>query len=80
MDQLPLTQANMDELEDYPLMFEGIVDRVHSACHKIVLLTGETTRPYGFIMRSTLEDTLPTETWHRDLVIDIRLCLQVFQN
>jgi hypothetical protein len=67
----------MDELDEYPQVFEGIVDHVHAASHKIALLTGETTRPYGFIMRATLEDSLPCEGWQRDLEIDIRLCLQV---
>ena len=75
--KISLTQADMDDLNSYPQVFEGIAGHVHAASHKIALLTGEIMRPYGFIMKATLEDNLPSKGWERETVIKIRLFLQV---
>lgn len=74
---MPLSRLDMDELDEYRLVFDGIADHVHAAAHKVALLTGDTTRPYGFIMNATLHDSLPSVDWQRALTVRIRLHLQV---
>ena len=75
----PLSDADIEILQDYKEIFKGIEDDVYSALHKYLLSTQLKLRPYGFIMNSALLDNLPSDFWQKNMRKEMRLWLQVIR-